>query len=297
MGVRLPQTVRCGSLEEFMAWQSYSAVRDAEIARFEAELVKCRQEAFTIPGTCAVCNADVEFHVDYQYCLPEADGGRTPNWRERLICPSCGLNNRQRAAVGFLLSLSRPDDRVYLTEAVTTLSKAVMSKRENVVGSEYLRDGTARGASNAQGIRHEDATCLTFEDNRFDLIGTFDVLEHVPGYSDALQEFYRCLAPGGTLIITVPFSLESDTNIVRAVVTPSGEIEHLLPADIHGDPIDDEGALCFYHFGWELVSKLREIGFTEAGLYFFWSSRLGHLGGNQSVILGRKPLARLPLKV
>jgi hypothetical protein len=96
----------------------------------------------------------VEFLVDYQYWYATAlDGRRLPNWRERLLCPHCHLN--VRAAAGFLLSASKPEDAVYLTESITPLFQVIASKRPRTIGSEYLRDGTAPGATNAAGVRHE----------------------------------------------------------------------------------------------------------------------------------------------
>lgn len=230
--------------------------------------------------------------VDYQWGDTGPDGSRRPNWRERLVCPKCHLNNRMRAALGFLLADCGWLDKIYLTEATTQLFRIASRRRPRTTGSEYLRDGTKPGASNAKGLRHEDATQLSFADRSFHQIGTFDVLEHIPDYRAALAEFFRCLKPSGRLLITVPFVLGSPTTITRAVIQPDGSVQHLLPPEIHGDPLDSEGALCFYHFGWDLLESLRRVGFEDAGLSFFWSPELGYLGGYQFVITARRPSAR-----
>ncbi|MBI5927704.1 MAG: class I SAM-dependent methyltransferase [Chloroflexi bacterium] len=39
---------------------------------------------------------------------------------------------------------------------------------------------------------------------KFDLIGLFDVLEHLPDDSQVLTDLYQMLAPGGKLLLTVP---------------------------------------------------------------------------------------------
>jgi SAM-dependent methyltransferase len=137
-------------------------------------------------------------------------------------------------------------------------------------------------------VRHEDVTCLTFPDGAFDVIGTFDVLEHVPNYRQALAEFFRCLRPGGTLLITVPFDIWSAATVTRATVDASGTITHFLPPEIHGDPLDQGGALCFYNFGWDFVDALTAAGFEDAGLSLFWDSQLGYLGGYQFIITAHK---------
>ena len=282
----LPQVTRCASFEEFKLFISSSANRRADIEAFEAGLLGA--DTFTVPGYCAVCEREASFLVDHLYCFTGSDERHIPNWRERLVCPHCHLNNRMRAAAGFVLSVSKPDNAVYLTEFVTPFFRVIASKRKRTIGSEYLRDGTAPGATNAAGVRHEDATCLTFPDRAFDIIGTFDVLEHVPDYRQALAEFFRCLRPGGSLIITVPFNLWSASTIARATIDSSGTIRHLLPPEIHGDPLDQGGALCFYHFGWDFVDALTQAGFDDAGLSMFWDAQLGYLGGYQFIITTNK---------
>jgi len=289
--VTLPDATHCASLAEFRASSASSDNQCAKIGAFEAGLLGA--ETFTLPGYCTVCDRKTAFRVDYHHCSITLDGQRLPNWRERLICPRCRLNNRTRAAVTFMLSVSDLGDSVYLTERVSPLFRVIASMRRRTIGSEFLRDGTARGGKKGR-VRHEDATCLTFSDSTIDVIGTFDVLEHVPNYRQALSEFYRCLRPGGRLIITVPFDLNSAPTIIRATIDASGTITHLLPPDIHGDPLDSGGALCFYHFGWDLLDVLREIGFADANLLLFWDARLGYLGGYQGIISARKSGQAVP---
>ena len=49
-----------------------------------------------------------------------------------------------------------------------------------------------------------DATALEFEDESFDAVTMFDVLEHVPDDGTAAAEALRVLRPGGTLIVSSP---------------------------------------------------------------------------------------------
>jgi ubiquinone/menaquinone biosynthesis C-methylase UbiE len=56
------------------------------------------------------------------------------------------------------------------------------------------------------GVRRENATQLTFEDNSLDHILSFDVFEHVPSYLLAFKECYRTLRDGGTLMWSVPMA-------------------------------------------------------------------------------------------
>jgi len=48
-----------------------------------------------------------------------------------------------------------------------------------------------------------DATNIPFE-KRFDVVGIFDVLEHINDDSRVLKEIHKALVPGGGLILTVP---------------------------------------------------------------------------------------------
>ena len=51
-----------------------------------------------------------------------------------------------------------------------------------------------------------DATALPFEDNSFDAITMFDLLEHVPDDAKAIAEAKRVLRPGGYLLVSTPHS-------------------------------------------------------------------------------------------
>ena len=292
------KTIRCRSLNEFKAIEASPVIATPAMAAFETGLISSHRTihladgTFTVPGYCLVCSEPVAFLVGYEHCFVAPDGRRTPNWREHLRCPRCLLNNRMRAAAGFLLSLSRSSDAIYLTEAVTPLFKVISHHRRHLTGSEYLRDGTARGERNTQGIQHQDVSQLTFADESFDLIGSFEVLEHVPAYTQVLTEFYRCLRTGGTLLLTAPFLLWSQDTVVRATMDGSGKVTHLLPPEIHGDPLSEQGALCFYHFGWDLLDRMRSGGFIEAGISLYWEPSYGYLGGHQFIITARKPPVR-----
>ena len=48
------------------------------------------------------------------------------------------------------------------------------------------------------------ATELPFEDNSFDLVTAFDVLEHLDDDSEGLKEIHRVLRPAGHFLLTVP---------------------------------------------------------------------------------------------
>jgi len=178
---------------------------------------------------------------------------------------------------------------IYLTEQVTPLATCLARRYGRLAKSEYLGDGLASGSVNASGIRHEDVTALSYTDHTFDYVLSFDVLEHVPDYRAALAEFARVLKDGGTLILSAPFGLLLEKNLMRARIAPDGSVQHLLPPEYHGDPVDPGGGiLCYYHFGWELLGDLRAAGFSEARVEAYWSREYAHVGSEQLVVVATK---------
>ena len=282
------KTVKCANFDEYIAWIVPNAGEAAEIAAIEADLVK-DDAPFQVHGHCAVCEVDSDFLVDFAYAPPAIDGKQLPNWRERLEC-QCGLNNRMRAALHFLRgNLAASDtDLVYITEQITPLYHAFERLFPLLIGSEYLSDGTSPGRTNAQHIRHEDVTHLTFPDAHLDIVASFDVLEHVPNYAAAFREFARCLKSGGSLLLSVPFFAHRTTTLTRARMRDNGDIEHLETPEYHGDPLSTAGVLCFYHFGWDLLDVMRSTGFVDANVHFYWSREYGYLGGRQLLIAAQR---------
>lgn len=246
-------------------------------------------EPFTVTGLCYRCFKPVAFEVGWRYALAGPDGP-LPNWREYLFCPLCGLNSRMRAAFHLIDLLARPapDAAIYLTEQVGPLHAALAARFPRLVGSEFLDDATPGGTVDARGIRHEDFTALSFDEASFEHVLTFEVLEHVPDYLMAFRECLRVLRPGGFLLFSVPFLTASRDTLVRARRRDDGTVEHLEPPEYHFDPIHDEGCLAFYHFGWELLDRLREIGFASVAAHLYWSRRFAYLGADLVLFSARK---------
>jgi SAM-dependent methyltransferase len=271
------------SFEEFEAFRREHAVELAAQRAYEVALFGGRKE-FTVPGYCVACERVRPLQVDLRW-----GNGITPSWRERLQCP-CGLNNRIRAALDSVDSLTHgiSAPRLYATEQVTAFFPQLRRRFPSAVGSEFLRDGTLPGMTNAGGLRHEDLTALTFPDRSFDAVLSFDVLEHVPDYRRALGEMARVLAPGGHLLASFPFNVNQRETAIRATLNSDGSITHLLPPEYHGDSLTGADCLCFQVFGWSVLDDLRSAGFSEARTLVYWSVDSGYLGANQLLIIGRR---------
>jgi SAM-dependent methyltransferase len=275
------------SLTSFREWVQ----RDSAALQFRRELQRKLEAGLpagseaTYLGYCAVCEAHQRFVYDYLY-----SDGKSVNWRERLVCRGCHLNNRLRLAwqtAGSIVDFAR--DPMYLTEHLTPFADRLRSRAPGLLCSEYLGESVELGRRNGQGIRHEDLTRLTFGSAGFRAVLSFDVFEHIPDYRAALGEVARVLAPGGTFLMTVPLHLGSEPNIIRAEIDALGRVQHNLPPEYHGDPVDpDKGILCFYHFGWALLADLKTAGFRDAMIRLLWSSDFANIGDEQPIVIGLK---------
>ncbi len=242
---------------------------------------------FSLRGYCHICGAPRNFLVDFKYTTA---GATQPNWRERLTCSRCNLNNRVRASLHVYEQIFRPtlEDAIYVTEQCTPLFNWINQNYPNVTGSEYLGNSIPAGTFNNKGIRNESICKLTFADSSFDYILSFDVLEHIPDYLTALSECLRCLKTGGSLIISIPFRQDQVEHLKRARLLEDGTIEHILPAEYHGDPLNKEGCLCYYHFGWSILDEMRSLGFSKASACLYWSEEYCYLGGENILFIGLK---------
>ena len=246
---------------------------------------------FRTAGFCCACGTSTRFLTSFMYSTGNSPDGRPmPNWREHMQCGHCGLVNRMRAALNALHTYAPPEpsDQIYITERLTTTYQWLSERYPKLQGSEYLGT-TCKPGSLVDGIRHEDVMNLSFVEDFFDRVLSFDVLEHVPDPDRAFREIFRVLKPGGVFIFSVPFSSESETDIVRASLAEDGSVTHHLTAEYHGNPVDPEGgALCFRYFGWEMLDKLRSVGFKSVRCLAYWSEEQGYLGREQYLFIMKK---------
>jgi SAM-dependent methyltransferase len=250
--------------------------QDQEIARRESW-----------PARCAYCHEEREFTVSVGLRF-----GDEIDLRSGLVCRGCGLNNRQRLLYHALEDQAGGPAgleslRLYVAERLSLFYERLAERAPHLVGSEYLSPSLASGQTRPVArsrpetllgavasrlgfpvpqVRHEDLKALSFPAESFDLVVHGDVLEHISDPRRALAEIHRVLAPGGATVFTAPFLAGNDANEVRAVVDPDGSVRHLLPPEIHGNPIADEGSLVFQTFGWAVLDDLRAAGFEAAAV-------------------------------
>ena len=244
-----------------------------------------RNDTIFYNGFCIPCNKNVAFLVDMMWGGVKGGGKWVPNWRERLVCPSCQMNNRQRLICALIEDeISNEESKsVYFMEQVTPIYNWAKHRfnKNLIIGSEYLGPQFL-GAEELNGIRHEDIESLSFPDESLDVIISNDVFEHVPNPMVAFSECARVLKNGGVMIATIPFYSTFEKSRERAILE-KGEIKLSMPAEYHGNPILAEGSLVFTDFGWDLLAKVKKCGFLEAVVEIYNSIDYAHLGGAQLV--------------
>ena len=248
-------------------------------------------EHYSVAGHCLACGRRSAFIVDMQSGGRRTDRGCVPNYRERLECGRCRLNNRQRVIAALMrerLDHAPAPADVYLMEAVTPVYQWARDTlaTHRINGSEYLSPTAPSGAV-IGGIRHEDVQAMSFADASLDLIVSNDVFEHVPDPWRGLRECHRVLRPGGELLMSIPFDPALSESEVRATLGASG-IEHLKPPMYHGNPVSADGSLVFTDFGWDVLERLQDAGFAQASVDCFLAPHYGHVGDGQLVFRATK---------
>lgn len=77
--------------------------------------------------------------------------------------------------------------------------------RSELSGSEIFLNGLQFAAERLPDVTlmQMDARAIPFEEH-YDIIGAFDVLEHIKEDEDVLRQVHQALKPGGHLVLTVP---------------------------------------------------------------------------------------------
>ena len=150
-------------------------------------------------------------------------------WHPHVICPGCGSKIRQRlfwAAVTHIEELRIAkifnNKRVLHFAPDKCLTKRLSKEAQQYTTADFLAEGYS--------YKHIDlnldiSDMKAVDDEAFDCVIAFDVLEHVPDYLRAIEETNRVLAPGGYCIFTVPQQDDLETTFEDLTITDPKERE------------------------------------------------------------------------
>ena len=115
-------------------------------------------------------------------------------------CPRCGSSERHRLAYFYLKDALRFDEMSGISVLDVGpdefLTRALFDKAD----IDYVSIDLVRG----NATRRMDVTDLDFEDDTFDCLICYHVLEHVREDTKAMSELLRVMKPGGWGILQVP---------------------------------------------------------------------------------------------
>lgn len=192
--------------------------------------------------------------------------------RNNMSCPFCHSASRNRYIARKILEIFAPDARslvewgrsgadtaVYNTHVDDIFCRA-LSDLPNFVCSALL-PGRRLGESVNGTATCQDLEQLTFDGDRFDLVISEDVLEHVRQDVRALEQIRRVLKPGGWHVFSVPYDASACT-VQRFELRTGGDAPR-LPVEYHGDTI--RGRIVTYrNYGADFPDLLRSVGFDVA---------------------------------
>jgi SAM-dependent methyltransferase len=217
-----------------------------------------RDDRLILPGTCAPCLRRARFVCDTTGWEQLPDGRRLPEWEDALVCDCAdALGARARALVHFAQAHAalRPWTRLLLFGPPDASHRRLAALAgETIARSTLLPDVQ----STSYRLDAPDEACH--------LAVAAACLHRVPPLDAALAALRRVLAPGGSLIFTVPFRHDATRTISRTdLPQPHGRLPALFREPVH-------------EIGWDVLDRLRAAGFVHAAAHCYWSAELGYLG-------------------
>lgn len=154
---------------------------------FQNEVLFRSLFAFRLGGKdheCTVCGKGNKKFIQ----LPDTD----------LLCPFCGSRSRTRRLYSYLLKNNLLEGKILHFSPSRSVYRMLKKKPDITYFStdfedEFLAD-----------YRY-DITAIPAENNFFDLILCYHILEHIENDKKAMAELFRVLKPGGTCLIQTPF--------------------------------------------------------------------------------------------
>ncbi len=105
-------------------------------------------------------------------------------------------------------------------------------KAKSVIGVD-ISEEAVKYASSHYGTRNLsfmvcDATRLQFDDESFDVVVSFETVEHIRDHEQFMLEVRRVLRPGGTLVISTPNKKYESRNLFHVISFSPGDFKQFL---------------------------------------------------------------------
>ena len=145
--------------------------------------------------------------------------------RGDLLCPNCGSLGRTRRLRNVIERLDLENKKLLHFSP----PKSLRTYFESVTSLDYV---TTDFESEFEADQQYDITNIAVEDNTFDIIICYHVLEHITEDHKAIFELYRVIKDGGVLIVQTPFhdlptAEDSSINTAELRLEHYGQEDHV----------------------------------------------------------------------
>lgn len=114
-----------------------------------------------------------------------------------LLCPNCGSLSRTRRLYSTLINLPLKGKVLHFSPPQSLSSKLKAIDAIHYATTDFVGEFSTDF--------HYDITSISADDNTFDIIICYHVLEHIEKDTKAMSELYRVLKPNGICLIQTPF--------------------------------------------------------------------------------------------
>lgn len=142
-------------------------------------------------------------------------------------CPGCGTAERHRLLWLYLRDkLDIQNGKLNLLDIAP--DRAIQNKLKSLTNINYL----SIDLDSPIAREKMDLTNLDFDNNKFDVIICYHVLEHIEDDRKAIAEIYRVLKPGGWAILQSPVDMNRDeTYEDLSITSPQDRLKHFGQED------------------------------------------------------------------
>lgn len=212
-------------------------------------------------GSCSICGYSGFFEKN------------ASSFREGYQCCSCKASLRYQGQAGAIISEYGADHAFSLQElidegyfqsfsiyepGVAGPFRELFSNVLDYTNSFYWND--VEPGHIRDGLECQSLEKLTYYDDRFDLIISSDILEHVRKPWDAFSEIFRVLKPGGCHIFSIPLHLPMPSVSKYRVDTSTKDDIFIEEPRYHGDGRGGK-SLVYTDFGADMLNKLTDMGY------------------------------------